>query len=927
MKKIGMLSVGIVFLMIALIGVVSAGTINVCPSCNFTTIQAAINNATNGDVINVSAGSYNEDLIVNKSIELIGHNATIKGIANVNQIDWPLAAPNIEILEDNVKIHGFTIESPDYASLKYTSGIVIGRKDIEIYNNNLIINSAGSLDEISQIIQTYSSSAMPGVDISGLNIHDNNFNHKGNNSWGYEAIYVNPDNESSTVFIKNNNFNGKVLRAITSERSNTVIENNRIITEIPIIPDDLSAPGAYQGINILAQSQVKIKNNTIEGFNQGIRLGKIGQILSDFEVENNIIKNNKKGILVRSANGIKINNNDIFGNSAYGLINEDSNVVNAENNYWGACDGPSTVGTGNGDNVSANVTYIPFIGACVTNTSSSKNCSFTSDSITLYANLSGSCIGDVIFSVESNGSVKNYSGIKTGDNAYVSVSNFTEGMNANWKVYVDDCYSHLSESALNSIYILKKTKLNILPSSPDGIDGWYISQPLFNLTNSDATLIHYKWDSNGIFDLSSGGSFGLENTPNDGNVTGGALRLTYWADTTCGTEPEQNKSFKFDLSNPIIEIISPLEDSTVNTKKPEVKASITDLYGTNSGINESSVYLRVNGNLTNFSYSRAGRFFYIKHIPKTELAEGKNNISIYVEDNSGRHNQVSWSFFVNTSVPPFELIVNSPKDGESDSRKTYINVSTAIVVDSISYINLNDKIPRYKTLCTNCKEYGTKSKKFISLLEGNNTITIKAVKNSKEETENINVFVDSKKPKIMSILPKRGSVTNGSRFYIKYFEDNLKSIILFYGDGEKITKTDCASGKSECTFSIDPGNIGFYEGEYIDYWFLVNDSINGVESQKTRIKVDTTAPVLIVSEPLEGNTYSRRALINVDSSEDSLIQYKDSSELNSRWKTLCTRCTSYKRNKSFTEGSHDLLIRAVDSAGNSDVKEVNFVIN
>jgi len=46
--------------------------------------------------------------------------------------------------------------------------------------------------------------------------------------------------------------------------------------------------------------------------------------------------------------------------SGYGVHKNSSPTMTAENNYWGASDGPSGVGPGSGDRVSSNVDYDPF---------------------------------------------------------------------------------------------------------------------------------------------------------------------------------------------------------------------------------------------------------------------------------------------------------------------------------------------------------------------------------------------------------------------------------------------------------------------------------------------------------------------------------------------------------------------------------------
>ena len=339
----------------------------------FTSIQTAINNSLSGDVICVESGTYEEDLTIPTglvNLELVSvAPVIIKGVSNVPAANWPLAAPNVEILADGVKLHGFTIESPDYVSGFYSSGIVIGAEDVEIYDNNFVTNAVDSDADISQAIQTYSSGALPGADSSGLNIHDNTFTHKGAGDYGYEAIYLNPDGASGLITIANNEFGGNLLRGISSERSKVTITDNLIETEAAPIPDDFSIGGAYQGINIRsssAQSEIKIDNNKIggstssDGFNQGIRLGSPSQSL-DAEVTSNIIQYNRRGVRVWSASSINLSNNNIIDNIDYGALNNDTgNTLNAENNWWGDASGPSGAGPGSGDSVSIDVDFDPW---------------------------------------------------------------------------------------------------------------------------------------------------------------------------------------------------------------------------------------------------------------------------------------------------------------------------------------------------------------------------------------------------------------------------------------------------------------------------------------------------------------------------------------------------------------------------------------
>jgi hypothetical protein len=334
------------------------------------TIQAAIDAASSGDIVNVSAGTYVEDLTISASktnLELSGSGSgstTIQGIANVPVASFPLAVPNIEIRASGVKVHGFTIKGPSHVTGYYASGMVIGAAGVEVYDNAFEVTSADNLDEISQGIQTYSTTAVPGVDISGLNIHDNTFTNLGATTAGYEGVYINPDAQTSTATVTKNTFSGAIVRAITTERSKTMISDNSIVTELA--PYDGATNFGYQGINVTGSgtvSAVAITGNTVKGstsgkgFKWGLNIGpSTAMTYTSLTVSNNIIETNETGIRVRqSANGITVSDNSISGNTVIGIQNDDGvHTLDASGNWWGTT---TVVAT----SVSAGVDYTPWL--------------------------------------------------------------------------------------------------------------------------------------------------------------------------------------------------------------------------------------------------------------------------------------------------------------------------------------------------------------------------------------------------------------------------------------------------------------------------------------------------------------------------------------------------------------------------------------
>jgi hypothetical protein len=165
-------------------------------SGTYTTLGAAVGGAGTAYTLLAHSGDYVEDLLINKAglilTSVSGKSVTtIKGVQNVPVASWPLAAPNIDIRSNGVRIEGFTIASPDYAPGYYTSGMLIGASDVEISGNAFKITGAANTNEISQGITTYHEAAIPGVDVSGLNIHDNTFTALADSTAGYEGIYIN----------------------------------------------------------------------------------------------------------------------------------------------------------------------------------------------------------------------------------------------------------------------------------------------------------------------------------------------------------------------------------------------------------------------------------------------------------------------------------------------------------------------------------------------------------------------------------------------------------------------------------------------------------------------------------------------------------------------------------------------------------------
>jgi len=218
--------------------------------------------------------------------------------------------------------------------------------------------------------------SVSGVVISGNEIH-HNLNRPGyagvgvmlwgdndNNQILNNVIH---DNDRQGIFVGHDN---DTLVSTGNIVSGNTVFNNGLYTN----PNDPDA-SAY-GIQLWNADNNDVTNNEVYGhddweaypdfdFAQGIYL----LDSNDNVVTGNDLHDNNYGVGLwgpgRGDGTNLINFNSIAGNTGFGVRNFDPLTVNAENNWWGACDGPSGVGPGSGDAVSDYVDYDPwFHGAC-----------------------------------------------------------------------------------------------------------------------------------------------------------------------------------------------------------------------------------------------------------------------------------------------------------------------------------------------------------------------------------------------------------------------------------------------------------------------------------------------------------------------------------------------------------------------------------
>ncbi len=229
-----------------------------------------------------------------------------------------------------------------------------------------------------------------------------------------------------------------------------------------------------------------------------------------------------------------------------------------------------------------------------------------------------------------------------------------------------------------------------------------------------------------------------------------------------------------------------------------------------------------------------------------------------------------------------------------------------------------------RNLCSNCISYTRP----YTFKQGANDITIRAVKGNEIKNFDIKFIIDTKKPLISKTLPEQNKYAS-SVFTVFYSEENLKTVELYYGTSTSASNNkkqilNCTPGlKQSCSADVD---LMEFDGKQINYWFKITDIANNiVESKKTKIYVDESAPKILNLSYIISKTYVTFKLKIEEKNLDKVYYYDNQDP---RPKILCTSLKNgiCEKKVSFRKGSHDVEIKVFDKAGSWDSKAVSFEI-
>jgi len=317
-------------------------------------LQDGIDHASSGDTVYVSCGTYNENIVIDKSIILIGERS------NITIIDGSYGEFVVNVIEDCAAIINFTIRN---------SGGYIGNAGVKFNSNNNLIKNCiiyrtktgiyldnSSFNEIDNctvhtngggvILKTSENNTIKGCSIShnSIAIH---FEHSTSNTISFSCLYAN----SIACYFE---YSSSIEMWHCNISDNSVNIGGVFITEcsdICVTNCVICHNGA--GVSISSSREISVANcdfclNT--HFAISLRTISCDIIISECEIRDNF----RFGIYLEKGNSCIIRNNNICNNMLYGLYSKIAEC-NACHNWWGSQFGPSYTNLRLGDKI----TWVP----------------------------------------------------------------------------------------------------------------------------------------------------------------------------------------------------------------------------------------------------------------------------------------------------------------------------------------------------------------------------------------------------------------------------------------------------------------------------------------------------------------------------------------------------------------------------------------
>jgi parallel beta-helix repeat protein len=394
-------------------------TKNPSPGCPYSSIGAAVAAASAGDVVQVSQGTYKEDVVVGKAISLVGanRNNTIidaTGLKNGIYVDGMDHAGLA-----GVSVSGFKVQNANFEGILITNASGVTISGNHILKNNINLNISGAVcTDIPPFETNEGFDCGEGVHLSGVDhsiIADNLVEGNSGGILLSDDTGATHDNLIMGNTVRNNPFDCGITLAShqlfapgppvaagvfhntisgnVSDHNGTKVPGagagvglfaaapfnktygnvvvNNIITDngLPGVAMHAHSPGASLPDNMIAGNYIAGNaadtDDTATSGPTGINVsggdngaGQPLAVITGTVIAGNTIEQETIGIAVKTNSLVKAHLNN-FVNPVIGVDNINGGLVDATLNWWGCSRGPTAAGCA--DISGTNILYLPFL--------------------------------------------------------------------------------------------------------------------------------------------------------------------------------------------------------------------------------------------------------------------------------------------------------------------------------------------------------------------------------------------------------------------------------------------------------------------------------------------------------------------------------------------------------------------------------------